>query len=122
MSPFPEDGLPGAFRKEAAGGAGVGSGFAGGHVAADEGGHIAAADLFVRNELHASSLAHSISGFDETNQTTGFDHAKSVHCELLLGLLLAWLPGTERSGNALPCCVPFRFIAVLRGSCPGRRH
>ena len=29
------------------GGAGVGSGFAGGHVAADEGGHLAAADLLV---------------------------------------------------------------------------
>lgn len=65
------------------GGAGVGSGFAGGHIAADQRGHIAAADLFVGDELHAGSLDHSISSFDETNQTTGFDHAKSVHFELL---------------------------------------
>ena len=72
--------------------AGVGGGLHGTHVAADEDGHEAAADLLFTHEGDVCGLDHGVGSLDGADQSTGLDHAEGLgdvshSCYLLSGLL-----------------------------------
>ena len=58
------------------GGAGVGGGFHGGHVAAHHRGDIARADFFPADERDLGRLDHRVRGLNHRDQSAGLDHAE----------------------------------------------
>src|SRR5579871_2284647 len=57
------------------GGAGIGGGPHGGHIATYQGGHVAGADLLPAHERHLRGLYHSIGGFNYGYQAACLDHS-----------------------------------------------
>src|SRR5262249_61675890 len=67
------------------GGARVGGGLHGGDVAADDGGHVAGADLLPPDEGDLRGFHHRIGGLNHRDQPLGFDHPERLtHYRLLL--------------------------------------
>ena len=57
------------------GGAGVGGGANGRHIAAHHGGHVAGSDLLPADQVHLGGLHHGVGGLDHGHQAACFDHS-----------------------------------------------
>src|SRR5262249_49878691 len=75
-------------------------------VAADDGGHVAAADLLVPDQLDAGRLHHRVRGFDHTDEALGLDHSQCI------SHLLSPYLSTNFSG-ALPVIDSIAALAAL---------
>src|SRR5262245_21467974 len=78
-------------------GAGVGGGFEGSNVAADERRNEALIDLLPADENHVCGLEHRIRGLNHPDQATSLDHAERV-ADFTIWFAVSWF-GSRHVGH-----------------------